>query len=257
MIYSVTRYAIRLAGPGQWVARNSPIHLSDTTKKLKADLMLTRTILSGLLATTLTLVLGACSTEAPIIEPTPTPTTQMPFASSEEILMSNFRWAYEHQDSLAYRDLLDPAFVTVLQPATTQLFPYAGPELTVSEELRIAGRMFRGERLSDPDGTLVPAIAGVSFDLLMQAEPWHISSATDSIPNTRSALFDVVVRVDRTGASTLTIQGQIKFYVTRQDSLHDGVMQSYWRMIGQRDLTDPGPKAIETVAWGEFKARYY
>ena len=60
------------------------------------------------------------------------------------------------------------------------------------------------------------------------------------IPNARFSLYDVTFLFDRPGASTLKVEGQIKFYVTSRDSVVGGVTKASWEMIGQQDLTNIG-----------------
>jgi len=167
--------------------------------------------------------------------------TTVPFASSEDILMENFRLAYETMDFNIYRDMLDRRFLTFLQTSTTAQFPDVGTTLDVAEELRIAERMFSGNALTDPLGALVPGISNISFDLFQQNGTWTDTGVNDVVPNASFALYDVVFLFDRGANSTLRVQGQIKFYVTSRDSLHNGVHRPYWQMIGQQDLTDSAP----------------
>lgn len=171
----------------------------------------------------------------------PRPGTTVPFAGSEDVLMDNFRLAYETMDFNIYRDMLHPDFITLLQASTTSQFPDVGTTLDVSEELRIAERMFSGNALTDPVGNLVPGISNISFDLFQQNGTWADTGPNDVVPNARFALYDVVFLFDRTGDSTLRVQGQIKFFVTSRDSLHNGVDRAYWQMLGQQDLTDSAP----------------
>jgi len=169
---------------------------------------------------------------------TPTPGTDIPFAGSEDILMTNFRTAYENMDFDTYRDLLHPDFITILQTSTQEEFPDVGATLDLSEELRIAERMFTGDPVNDPNGNLVPGISSISFQNFDQDVTWADSQPSDVIPNARFALYQVVFLFDRPGFSTLRVEGQIKFYVSGRDSLHAGRNQTYWQMVGQQDLTD-------------------
>jgi hypothetical protein len=119
--------------------------------------------------------------------------------------------------------------------------------------MRIAQRMFSGQPVTDPDGALVQAISSISFNIFEQQGSWATSLPTDVIPNVRFALFDVTFLFDRPGASTLKVEGQIKFYATGRDSVVDGLTKTFWQMIGQQDLTNGG-KAVEGNAWGAVKA---
>jgi len=167
----------------------------------------------------------------------PGPESQLPFAGSEDLLMTNFRTVYEDMDFNSYRDMLHPDYKMILQPSTTTLYPDVGTSLDLEEDLRITERMFSGEPLTDPNGELVPGISSISFDQLEQQGTWATSPSNDVIPNARFGLFEVIFRFERPGHSTLMVQGQIKFYVAGRDSFHEGADRTYWQIIGQQDLT--------------------
>ncbi|MDX2474402.1 MAG: hypothetical protein QNL91_11900 [Candidatus Krumholzibacteria bacterium] len=179
----------------------------------------------------------------------------LPFPGTENQLMANFRTTYEDMNFDTMADLLHADFITILQPSTTQEFPDVGATLDLTEELRIAERMFSGQPVTDPDGALVQAISIISFNIFEQQGAWVTSPPNDVIPNARFALFDVTFLFGRPGASTLKVEGQIKFYVAGRDSVVDGLTKTYWEMIGQQDLTNSG-KAIENNSWGSVKALF-
>jgi hypothetical protein len=173
--------------------------------------------------------------------PTPPP---IPLAGTEEQLMANFRTAYEDMDYNTFEDLLHPDFITILQNSTVEEFPDVGLTLDLAEELRIHQRMFSGQPVTDPDGALVQAISSISFNIFEQQGTWATSQPNDVIPNARFALYDVTFLFDRPGASTLKVDGQIKFYVTGRDSVVSGLTKTYWQMIGQQDLTNSGKSVV-------------
>ena len=196
-----------------------------------------------------------CEAVDPVIpEPGPVP-AGLPFPGSEDQLMANFRTTYEDMNVDTMADLLHTDFITILQNGTIQEFPDVGPTLDLTEEMHIAARMFSGQPVHDPDGALVQAISSISFNIFEQQGSWANSLPTDVIPNVSYALFDVTFLFDRPGASTLKVDGQIKFYATSRDSVVDGLTKTFWQMIGQQDLTNGG-KANADESWGAVKALY-
>ncbi len=199
--------------------------------------------------------LAGCDGDDPVeIETVPVPVS-LPFPDSENQLLANFRTTYEEMEYHPFVDLLHPDFAMILQNSTVQEFPDLGPALDRADEMRIASRMFSGQPVTDPDGALVQAISGISFDIFEQQTIWTDTQPNDAFPNTRYALYDVTFLFDRPGASTLKVVGQIKFYVTGRDTVVNGEAKSYWQMIGQQDLTNSG-KAVAGSSWGEVKAHY-
>ena len=183
----------------------------------------------------------------------------MPYPASEDQLLANFRTAYESMDFGSYRQLLDPDFVMYLQPSTRQEFPDVGPTLDLSEELVIAERMFSGQPITNSNGDLVAGISAVGFAAFEQQGGWATSAATDSIPDTRFALFAVVLQFDRPGDSTLSAVGLLKVYVTSRDTVVCGANRSYYRLRGLVDLTDGGlvKGGVEPTPFGTVKALFW
>jgi hypothetical protein len=206
-------------------------------------------------------LLAGCSEEEEhpftLIAPADIPDSSLPFPDTPDQLLANFRTIYENRDADEYGLILDPAFVTILQQGTRNEFPRVGPELDVAEETRIHGRLFSGEAVTDPDGNLVPAIIGFEFTRFSQVVDWGESLPTDPIPSTLSALYAVTIEVARGPQySTLVVDGQIRFYVTTAAGRLDGEPRTYFRMVGQLDLTDFG-KGVEDVAWSSLKAKFF
>ncbi len=80
-------------------------------------------------------------------------------------------------------------------------------------------------------------ISSIEMEILDKKTAWKTTLANDVIPLADAALFDVKFMLFRPGFTTFQIEGTLQFYVVRQDSLHNGVMRDYWRMIGQQDFT--------------------
>lgn len=217
------------------------------------------TRLAFLMFAVLLTVAGCTEEEETPFFPGPTdniPDSALPFPDTPEQLMANFREIYEAMDVDEYRLILDPGFETHLQQGTIDDFPSVGSTLNVTEEYRIHERMFQGQSLQDPDGNFLPGIVGISFPKFRILVDWGESLPTDLIPNTLSALYEVDILIDRGQEfSTLKVDGSIRFYVATAEGMLNGEPKTYYRMIGQQDLT-VGLKGVENIAWGTLKALF-
>lgn len=185
------------------------------------------------------------------------PLSSLPFPDTPDQLMANFQTIYETMDVDEYKLILDPAFETFLLQSTQNEFPGVGSILDVAEENRLHERMFLGEPLFDANGDFLPAVTMFGFSKFRSLVDWGMSLPTDPIPNTLSALFEVDILVDRgQSVSTLKVEGAIRFYVTTAEGILDGQPKTYYRLIGQLDLTNI-EKSSAGLAWGSLKARYY
>jgi hypothetical protein len=211
----------------------------------------------ALLALALALTAGGCGeTNRP--DPPPPSQEVLVFPDTPDKLMANLQTVYEWCDLDGLRKLLGADHVTLLQAATQAYFPALGDRLERLEELRCHERLFSHRDVTDPEGTIIPAIVTVSFQTFARAGTWALSESTDPIPNTTCALYDVVVVWDRGPAySVLKTQGQIRFYVTSRDSLVNGVLKPYYQVCGQKDLTQIWKAAaVEPTAWGTVKGMF-
>lgn len=142
--------------------------------------------------------LTGCSS-SPTRAPDPVPTLvpfPADFPSAPDLLMARFQAAYVGRDSIALAAMFRPAFVTILQQSTRNTFPDVGETLDRAEQVRIAGRMFRGQDLVDPDYTLVPAITSIQITTFQRVGIWSQSAGTDQIPNACNALYSLQVLFD-------------------------------------------------------------
>lgn len=178
----------------------------------------------------------------------------LPFAGSEVQLMENFRTVYESMDADLLATMLHPDHLFYLQPSTQEEYPDIGPVFDLAAELRIAERMFGGAPVIDPNGNLVAGVGVITFMLFVQQTAWVDTQANDVIANARTAIYDVIFLLDRPGHSTLKPTGQMKFYAVSRDSLHEGVVQPYFELIGQQDFT--ASKNVENAVWGSVKAMF-
>jgi hypothetical protein len=168
----------------------------------------------------------------------PPPPPPLAYPGTRDILMENFQLIYEDMDFDAFREMLHPDYFMILQASTIEQFPTVGPTIDLSEELTMHRRMFSGDSLFDPDTNLpIPGISNISFDEFRQLGEWVTSPPNDPIPNAESGTWQVEFLFDRSGFKAFSVKGQIKFYATFRDSLHEGLVQPYWQMIGQKDET--------------------
>lgn len=185
------------------------------------------------------------------------PDSDLPFPATPDLLMSNFVTIYQTMNAAEYKLILDPAFETHLTTITMNAFPDLGATLDDGEENRIHGRLFSGKDLTDAGGVVLPAIHGFSFSKIEKIVDWGESLSSDTIPNTLSALYELEILVDRGPShSTLKVEGQVRFYAKPSSGRVDGQSQTYFRLVGQFDLTKPF-KATESIAWGSLKALYF
>ncbi len=198
--------------------------------------------------------LGACGDDEVLDPPIKRLTVCPP--NTETALMQDFRTAYEDMDYQVLECLMHPDFETFLQPVTTAQFPDLGPTLDFEEEVRIAQRMFSGQPVTDPDGQLIPAISSINFQILEQQGAWLDTGPAGIIPHARTAIFETLMVFERPGATSLPVEGQIRFFVSRHDTVLNGEPQSLYFMIGQQDLTRIDKKAVERIPWGSLKALY-
>lgn len=171
-------------------------------------------------------------------------------------LMENLSLAYTSRSLSLYANLIHPEHVTLLQRTTIDAFPELGSRLEVAEERRIHRRMFSGEDLVDPDGLAVPAINHIWMSLWRQSE-WTLAPPADPIPGVLCAIYNVSVSWERTWPLTnLHSQGEIRFYVTSQDTVVSGVVLPRYRLRGQVDKTRNEAGNLEMECWGTVKAGF-
>lgn len=208
--------------------------------------------------------LTGCSsspTRAPDPEPTLVP-FPADFPSAPDLLMARFQAAYVGRDSVALAAMLRPTFVTILQQSTRNTFPDVGETLDRAEQVRITGRMFRGQNVFDPNHMPVPAITSIQVTTFQRAGIWTQSPGNDLFPNAWNALFSVQVLFDRGPSfSPLKVAGNMRFYMTARDSTALGETHPYYQLAGVVDLTDDvamaaANKASETSSWGSIHALF-
>jgi len=182
--------------------------------------------------------------------------TKLPFPDSPQQVMENFMTAYETQDVVEYLMIMHPDFQTVLQTETMDEFPEVGPTLDRYEEQNVHKRMFLGDAVTDPQGSLVPGVQNIDFQVFLPVGVWEDTPDGDVFPDALVAPYEVEILLDRgQNYSTLMVAGMIKFYVVSREFEHEGTIRQFFQMVGQVDLTG-GFKSTETINWGSVKAVY-
>jgi len=209
----------------------------------------------ALLLVGIALVTG-CSDDPVVPDPPVEWQSQLPFPDNPMQMMANFQEAQESLDIREYQNLLHPDFEMMLLQETIDQFPDLGSSIDYDQEMRISGRMFGGEDLTDPLGVLVPGIEQIDFLVLSPLDAWQPVVNKPVSPGTHWAPYNVVMIFYRGQEySLLRVEGQVPFYATVQDSLHDGKMQPFYRLSGQIDLGLKG-QTSENFSWGHAKAMY-
>lgn len=205
--------------------------------------------LTGLAILVALLLLVSCSDDDPVTPAPEPPGSSLPFPDTPEQLMANFAAAYETMDAEEIGYLLAPEFQLFLKDATVEEFPVLGPTLDRDDMAVFHGRMFAGESGRDAQGNLTNPISTIELMEPVQLTEWGPTLAGDHLPGVPSALFEVSLAFMRAGDKTLRSEGQIRFFLSERDSLHQGVVQSCFRLAGMADFTESA-KDNENVAYG-------
>jgi len=172
-------------------------------------------------------------------EPTPPAPPSLSYPGTRDVLMENFRKIYEERDYDAFREMMHDDYFMVLQQSTQDDFPDVGEFIELAEELRMHERMFTGDPVVDPGGSIVPGISEISFKDFRQIDEWVTSGGNDTYyPNADYGTWLVDILFTRPGFKDYSVKGNIQFYAVSRDSMHGGRLQPYWQMFGQIDLTN-------------------
>lgn len=207
------------------------------------------------LLASLTLTAG-CADDNP--DPRLPPASVLPFPGTPDQLVRNFKTFYETMDADEVGTLFYPDFRFFLQESTIQAFPELGTHLDFEEEQGIHLGMFSGQSGRDADGQLTNPISSIHVDFPVQVTEWGPSLPADPLPGVTSALFDVLMEFNRTGAPIIKVQGAVKFYIAARDSLHEGAARTHYRFLGMGDFTEDSKSPIdnEDAAYGAVQALF-
>jgi len=179
------------------------------------------------------------------------------FPDNPDRLAQNFQTIYEAMDFAWFSRMLHPQSEMLLQDSTTLRYPELGEELDYSEELRIHERMFSKQDVLDPTNAVVPGIRSIQFQTFARQGVWGYAAAVGSEPSTETALYDVVILLDRgPSAAPIKVQGALRFQVASRDSVVGGQVKPYYRLFRLTDLTMDefgkagADKGTFSMAWG-------
>lgn len=172
-------------------------------------------------------------------------------AFTESELVSRFQGHLEGRDyEYGYALDLDPDFQLMIKPETQAAFGLPNPYFTYAEDLRIMENIFSGNKPSENVG----GITEIQVVALNQVAAWQ-DSQDPEFSTARFAPYLVQFVFFQGPSRTMTVQGEIDFYLSSMTVIWDGSERSQFKLVGQRDRTS-GSKANEDVSWGGVKALY-
>lgn len=171
------------------------------------------------------------------------PAPALPFAGSQDQLMTNWQTVYENLDFDGYLEVLDTRFKIYLQEKTRQDFGIVNPYFSYEEDVRITRNMFSGDAPNDTTG----GVTAVVFTSMTPIGTWEPSQNPDfpngdpQNPDIWFRTYDVSFTFEVGTGDTrkdLDVNGEIEFYLSSQQVTHEGRERTQYKMIGQVDLTD-------------------
>jgi hypothetical protein len=202
------------------------------------------------------LALG-CSSDEPGTDPVTPEPAALAFPDTPDKLMTNFVAVCDEMAVADYADLIDPAFLMVLQQETINRFPGVGTQLDAQDELTIAGNIFGGQEGSDHLGQAVAPIRDIDILNMEQLSDWAVVEPGGSLEGDLVASYEIYFsfRRDQQHYESLA-EGQVQFYVAATDSVHEGEDKPFYRLTGMVDLTRAGGKAVDSESFGTIKVMY-
>jgi hypothetical protein len=126
--------------------------------------------------------------------------------------MIAFQQMYENRDYDRMRDIMHPDFFMVLQQSTREDFPDVGDFIELNEELRMHERMFSGQSVVDPNGSIVPAISEITFSKFRQIGDWITAPQKGTLfPNADYGTWQIEILFTRPGYKDISAEGQVQF----------------------------------------------
>lgn len=174
------------------------------------------------------------------------PPTPLPFPSTPEQLMANFKTVYTDMDLVRYREeILSPDYVFVLQGETVEEFGLPDNIFEYEDELRIAGKMFGGEENSRQQ-----VLTAIEMPTLQPQGAWLPVPATDPYFGGVGAVvcnYNLLSYFNMRGDFRFEVRGSTLFYAVATEEMHDGVLTPRYRLLGQVDATAMKAAPAEVV----------
>ena len=180
---------------------------------------------------------GGCFDSGDPVDTDPLP-DPYPFAATQDLLMTNFRTAYDQMNIEEYRNALHEDFRFIFAEGTT-IQPNGF--FTREQDLLSTTHMFNGEQGMSETGEIKPGVRDVDFRLLQRLSPeWEDVPVTDpDFPGATRAVFDVelVFNLNDDANSTITVESQQIFYAMPVPEVQiDSSIRQRFYLIGQTDL---------------------
>lgn len=207
-----------------------------------------------LAALAMSLLVSACTEDPEPCGPPPYVESRLPVSSTAEILVSNFKSAYENMSIDELVDQLDEDFKMILSEPTQELFDGSiGPWFNFTDMVTIHRNMFGGNPGVDARDNTVHPIASIEFDLMEQVLPWAEIPAGDEHfggAEGKYAPFRVTIQfMNAERTHRYLVQQQVYFYV--QPTPVDG--DTTWTLLGLRRVVS---KDSDETAWDIICALY-
>ncbi len=186
-------------------------------------------------------------------------TASLPFADTPDRLVDNFLFTYQAMDIDLYRDdILSENYIFLLQAETVEEFELQDNIYEYDDELAIAQKMFSGQ--PDQNGVVLSTI---EIQSLQPQGGWYDVPANDpyfgGYPGARFRNYNILSYFNaQSGWFRYEVQGNVLFYVTSEEVMHDGVLTPQYRLLGQLDQTSfwLNGKATESTTWSDVKAMF-
>ncbi len=166
------------------------------------------------------------------------PDPELPFPDTPDQLIANFKTVYTGMDFNAYRDeILSEDYTFVLQAETVEEFELSDNIYEYADELVIAQKMFSGQ--PNQDGVVLSTI---EIQSLQPQGGWLDVPANDpyfgGYPGARFRNYIIVSYfIAQGGDFRYEVQGNVLFYVTSTEEMHEGALTPRYRLLGQLDQT--------------------
>lgn len=201
-----------------------------------------------LLPVALALMVLGCDDSLTIDDPpSPPPPPVYPPPTTPEILMTNFRRAYDEANSQEYGKTLHGDYIFIPLPEDlAELGLVPGQHVEQALEMDITAQIFSGAA----GRTGAPGIQDIDVVLFELETAWGPSTDPLFPAPAMEALYRVEIHFQHADGYFL-VKGQEKFWVLDVPDAE----RSHYYLLGQRDFTTTAPKAQDDT-WGGVKGMY-